>query len=224
VAEVRVRGVYGKPWSEMANIEVSNEVLGKLAECLIKTIAKEAKKDFAKRGWTGDAPHSKVSYPGGPPTKKGPKLWDSFSYNIRGKSTLEIESTFWGLKELMEGVPSRKMTWLTQEHKKRFDGNFHLTPAEKSLGMRRRKRSRGARAKGGSIELGRRLPLVVPLTTKAGTVILRMAPLKTQDAWVHPGIAKFTFMERAIRKGRVLCAKILVEEAVTQLSQGDPTK
>jgi len=213
-AKVRVRKVYGRPWSELAQgIVVSHETLLKLGECLVSIIVKEAKKDFAKRGWSGKDP------------MKGPSLWDSFSYHVRGKSTLEITSSFYGLRELTTGdIPMRRMPWLSQEYKSTYDGNFHLTPAEKRLGMRRRKRSRGARKRGGAIELGRRLPLVVPIKTKSGTVIFRTAPLKTQDAWIHPGIAKFTFMQRAIKKGRQACADILMEEVLEQLSQGDPTK
>ena len=62
-------------------------------------------------------------------------------------------------------------------------------------------------------------PLVVPLRTDDGMVVFRTAPLTFQDAWVHPGIAKFTFMQRGIRKGRLGCIEILkgvVKDAVVK--------
>jgi hypothetical protein len=36
------------------------------------------------------------------------------------------------------------------------------------------------------------------------------------DAWVHPGIAKFTFMQRALKKGRQKCIEILGREVVRE--------
>jgi hypothetical protein len=200
----RVRGVYGTPWSKLAGgFKISKKTLEKLGACLVKTLAAEAKKDFAKRGWSGKDPM------GGPP------IWDSFSYRIRGKSTVEILSSFYGLEELTtEGVTPRRMTWLSQEKKDASPNTYKRTEGEKRRKMKR----------GGRVSKGERLPLVVPVKTQGGTVVFRTAPIKTNQAWIHPGIAKFTFMQRAVKKGREQCAQIIAEEIVEQLAQGDSTR
>ncbi len=42
----------------------------------------------------------------------------------------------------------------------------------------------------------------VPIITGEGKVIIRTAPMTTTDAWIHPGFAKYNFIERGVRKGR----------------------
>ena len=183
-----VRSAYGGPLAKLAQALASRELLEKMAQCLIDTIIIEGKKDFAKRGW-------KLADPMG-----GVPFDESFSFHIRGSRTIEIRSTYWGLKELTMGdIPSRRMTWLTQEGKDKIPNDYPLTKTETNLGMKR----------AGRVSKGERKPLVVPLTQKDGTVVFRMAPLKMKDAWVHPGIAKYTFMERAARKGRKNCAEVI---------------
>jgi len=216
MAKMRVKGVYGKPFGKKAKLEVSKKVLQELGEILVKTIAEEAKKDFAKRGWSGRDPMG------------GPKLWDSFSYQIRGRSTLEITSTFYGLGALTEGIPKRRMEWLTQEYKDKHPSEFKLTPRERELGMKQTGRVLSSRkGPARSLITGRfakrgegRLPLVVPVSAGGGTVVFRTAPLKMGEAWVHPGITRFTFLQRAIRKGREKAAEILGREAVRQVFGG----
>ncbi len=45
---------------------------------------------------------------------------------------------------------------------------------------------------------------LVPLKDKkTGELTFRNLPLKTEDKWVHPGVAKFNFVETGIEKGRV---------------------
>ena len=75
MAKARVKGVYGKPWSAISKIEISPEVLGQLGDCLIEHIVREAKKDFAKRGWSGRARWG---------DETSPVLWDSFSHGVKG--------------------------------------------------------------------------------------------------------------------------------------------
>lgn len=205
MSNARVRGVYGKPWSQLAKgVVLTSDVLHKLGACLVVSLSEESKKYFAKRGWTGEDP------------MQGPPVWDSFSHQIRGKSTVEIYSTFYGLKELVSegGIPSRKMTWLTQEMKDRRPNRYHLTPGEKKRGMK----------VSGRLSKGERLPLVVPMKNNSGTLIFRTAPFSTSYAWVHPGFARFTFMETGIKKGRKRCADILMEEVASQILNGDPFK
>jgi hypothetical protein len=45
---------------------------------------------------------------------------------------------------------------------------------------------------------------VVPIKDKqTGDVVFRTLPIKTQDRWIHPGIAKFNFVETGVERGRV---------------------
>ena len=191
----RVRGVYGGAWAKLANIDISQDVLEQLAQCLIKAIIKEARKDFAKRGWTGKDPHG------------GPDIWDSFEYRISGQRTIEITSTFYGLKELVSGdIPERRMTWMTQQAvgaptDREKPKEPKKKPGRPVMWMRHPPKSRR--------QNNPKAPLIVPLKTKEGMVVFRTAPLTFRDAWVHPGIAKFTFMQRGIKKGRRACIEVL---------------
>jgi hypothetical protein len=195
---VKVRGVKGDPFAKLADVALDKRVLRKLGSCLVGLLRGESQNYFEKRGWSGKDPM------GGPP------IWRSFSYRVVG-SDLEILSSFYGMKELAKGdIPSREMPWLTQEAKDKQPLRYHLTDTEKRLRMRRN----------GRISNGKRKPLIVPIKTKAGEVIFRMAPLKLKDAWVHPGIARFTFLENAIRKGRKMCARIIAAE-MAKAMKGD---
>jgi hypothetical protein len=174
-------------------------MLGKLGDSIIRELAKSSKEYFQKRGWSGKDP-------GG-----GPDIWDSFKWQIRGKSTLEITSTFYGMDVLAYGdVPSRRMVWLTQENKQKHPDRFKLTPREKRLKMKR----------GGSVKKGGRLPLIVPVRTKGGAIEFRMAPLKTADAWIHPGIARFTFFENAVRKWKSHAAGVVAGALTSWFKKG----
>lgn len=192
----RVRGVYGGPLAKLAKLteEIPKEVLLKVAKVIVDSVVDEARKDFAKRGWSLNDP------------KGGPPLDKSFSYSIRGDKTIEITSTYWGLTELQDGIPRHPMTWLTQEGRDKSPTKHELPPAE-----RRKSIHRGPKGKN-------RKPLVVPLKTDAGTVIFRTAPLMMKDAWIHPGIAKFTFLERGIQKGRKKAALVLFQFLKDHLS------
>lgn len=192
----RVRAVFGGPVGKKLKIPLSDELLNRLGRCLVDQFVREAKKDFAKRGWSGEARD------GSPP------IWDSFSYKIRGERTIEVLSTFPFIEEMIEADrPRGRMKWLTQEAKENEPAKFPLTPRERELRMRQ----------GGRVSRGERLPLIVPIETRGGTVIFRAAPLRTDDAWIHPGIARFTFVERAARAGKKRCIEILKEEAVKAL-------
>jgi len=61
----------------------------------------------------------------------------------------------------------------------------------------------------------------VPIMQPDGTVLLRMTPLRTANAWIHPGFAKHTFLARGIRKGREAMAKIVFEELKNKALSGD---
>ena len=199
----RIKGTYGKPWSKMGRFDLTPKTLKAIGECLVKTFSEEALKDFQKRGWSTRDPMG------------GPDIHKSFSYRIKGKSTVELMSSFYGMSELVSGdIPSRKMTWLTQEAKDQSPQDYKRTPGEEKRGM----------SAAGRVSKGQRLPLVVPLKSKSGQVVFRTAPLKMQDAWVHPGIAKFTFARRAIEKGKKLCLDAIADQARELLMAGDPTR
>jgi hypothetical protein len=69
---------------------------------------------------------------------------------------------------------------------------------------------------------GQRRGHAVPLVQPDGTVLFRMAPLSLSDAWIHPGFARHTFVQRGVKKGRVKMAEMIAAEVFQQLSQGDP--
>mgnify|MGYP004007626905 FL=1 len=187
----KVKGIYAGPVAKVLDIPVTKGLLEKLGKCMVAAYVKEAKKDFAKRGWSGEARDGSAP------------IWDSFSYRIRGDRTIEVLSTFPDIEVLTtQDIPSRRMTWLTQEGKNMKPSLYPVTPREKKLGMKL----------GGRVSQNKRMPLVVPMKDKSGTVVFRTAPLKMQDAWVHPGIARFTFMERAVRTGKAGCVQILADE------------
>lgn len=169
---IRLKGLFAGLAAKKLELEVTPELLDKMGTCLVGIFAQEAKKDFAKRGWSG------MAHDGSEP------IWDSFDYRLRGEKTIEVTSTFPDIDKLTNrSLPPFKMKWLTQEQR-----NLHPS-----------------RYNGGS-------PLVVPMKDNHGKVVYRTAPLTTHDAWIHPGIARFTFIERAVRKGRQRCLEIVAEE------------
>jgi len=50
----------------------------------------------------------------------------------------------------------------------------------------------------------------IPFLQGNGQVLFRMAPLATSKMWIHPGIAKHTFISRGVAKGR----KRLIEQGM----------
>ena len=206
----KVKGIYGGPVGGKLDIPVTRELLEKLGECLVQAFIKEAKKDFAKRGWSGKA-------------RDGSKaIWHSFSYKIRGKSTVEVMSTFPDIDVLVgEDIPPRDMTWLTQEGKDADPTKYELTDKERLSGAKKGNKLRRNPKTGQTRKFAKgyvpRRPLIIPLKSKGGQVVFRTAPLQFQDAWVHPGIARFTFAQRAVRTGKAGCIQIIKEEALKAL-------
>jgi len=196
----RLRGVYGKPLARKLETTVTNDLIIKMGDIFVKHLKAESKKEFAKRGWSGRDP------------KGGPKIWDSFSVKTHPSSII-VESTFYGMRELTTtGIPERKMTWLTQEgqHKNLTDTSFiGLGKA----GVRKAPSRKHGKAK-----------LIVPIKDDKGYVVFRTAPLKIKDAWIHPGIAKFTFVQRALKKAHEECQKVYSQTAkqvvVDQIKRG----
>lgn len=51
----------------------------------------------------------------------------------------------------------------------------------------------------------------IPMKDKNGDLVFRSVPLTTNKAWVHPGIQKFSFFNRAIENGRWYAASKVVD-------------
>lgn len=60
----------------------------------------------------------------------------------------------------------------------------------------------------------------VPLIQEDGTVVIRTTPLRSSDAWIHPGIAKYGFIQQGIKKGMAEAEKVVVRYAVEALMDG----
>lgn len=52
----------------------------------------------------------------------------------------------------------------------------------------------------------------IPIMQRDGTVIFRATPLTTANAWIHPGIARHTFIDRAFKKAMRRVPKIIAQE------------
>jgi hypothetical protein len=85
------------------------------------------------------------------------------------------------------------------------------------------------RVQGQSVEILSTFPLLKPASKRppssaprpgvaqrnsGGAPVFQMAPLKLANAWVHPGIRRFSFVERARRAAHTAVLQILKEEAV----------
>ncbi len=197
--KIRIGGAYGGVFGRKIELPVERKMLMTLGRCLVKAVGAEASKDWAKRGWSEwDAEH-KV------------RISKSFGYRIRGQKTVELNCRFSNIVRFLEGVPQHRMSWLTQEGKDSYPSKYELTETERRKGM----------VKGGRVSKGERLPLIVPLKGAGGTVIFRMAPLKTSGAWIHPGIAKFTFLQRGIEKGKAACMEKLAPDIIERWARGE---
>lgn len=103
---------------------VSEETLRKMGEILVEEFIREAKKDFAKRGWEMRDPET------------GKHLADTFRVVVVN-GNLEVQSSFWGLDTLIKkDIPPHKMTWMTQEYKQNNPSKFELTETERRTSTR----------------------------------------------------------------------------------------
>jgi len=57
----------------------------------------------------------------------------------------------------------------------------------------------------------------VPLRGKQGELIIRSTPLTTDKAWIHPGIAKHNFIERAFRRARKDCVDRFMDKNIGKI-------
>lgn len=188
---LRVKSAYGSPWSKLLGegAVIGREELEILGKTMVKCIIAEAKKDYAKQGGRRTPRGDPEGIPGPPPfpthtTHIGPAFFKSFGYEIVGKRTVAVTSTWPWIDQITEGRRPYKMTWLTQAN--------------------------GVKA--------------VPIVTHTGEIIVRMAPFSTADAWIHPGFARHTFIQRGIRKAKTEAAKIVSKRIAKKLAKGNPFK
>lgn len=101
----KVGGVYAGPWSNVTDIPISVPVLKKLGQAIVNAIVYEARVEIERSRalTTMNLPNAR-------------RFYQSFSYRIRGGSTLEIYSTWPWIGPIIEGTGGPfKMDWLTQE-------------------------------------------------------------------------------------------------------------
>lgn len=200
--QLRVRGTYKKPWSRIVREPLSEQATRLIGDALVKHFSAESRKDFALRRWSLNDPM------GGVPIHK------SFAYKVHNNQIV-VTSSYYGLAELLEGIPPRKLTWLTQEAH-----NPNPTPMTPG-GLPGFRRSVAQQASFGP---AKKKALVVPLRGPNNTVIYRAAPTRIADAWVHPGIKRFAFGDRAVKYARREIDRIIADDVARRLADGDPTK
>lgn len=183
----RLRGVYGGPLGKSAGgtVQLPKALLDKAGEVLLESIRQEIRADVTKARAMARGRGKPVPLP------DSPRFIESFKYRIKGKSTVEFYSD-----------------WPTAEaHTK--------TPDERGL--------EGRGSDGRPIPPRQGFPMTwlvqpavkkVPIVTTDGLVLIRTAPMTTQDAWIHPGFIKYTFLERGIRKGKVQFIERYAQEIV----------
>lgn len=57
----------------------------------------------------------------------------------------------------------------------------------------------------------------VPLKGPGGTVLIKSAPASPEDAWIHPGFLKHTFIRRGYERARRQMDKLLAEQVAQVL-------
>jgi hypothetical protein len=193
---VKLRGVYGKPLIKPGGeIPMTPDLVKKAAEILLESVKEEIKYDMAKSSGMRGGSFPKPSQDRSPvPIPDSPKFIDSFSYVIKGKSTIEIVSS-WPTADAHVGkvrpkdldspggpkgsTPPFKIWWLT---KPRVNA--------------------------------------VPIITSDGEVIIRSTP-EAGDAWVHPGFMRYSFIERGVRKGKERFVKEVLAKDIVSILMKD---
>lgn len=196
----KMTGVYGKPLLKAGDKAVVNsQLLRKAAAILLKSVKREIRRDMEKakglRGGTWPKPYSDRDPV---PIPQGEAFIRSFHWKIKGESSIEIWSSWptaeaHTVKPTTRGLNAPVPGKPAQHPDKGIPMTWLVQPKVK----------------------------YVPIITENGQVIIRTAPLKTADAWIHPGFTRYTFIERGIRKGRVEVVKQLKDEIVSAfLAQG----
>lgn len=60
----------------------------------------------------------------------------------------------------------------------------------------------------------------VPLRGKHGELLIRSTPLTTDKAWIHPGIARHNFVQRAYQRALKDCFSQFIEKNISKILTG----
>ena len=175
---VKLKGVYGKPLLKpKTEIMMTSDLIKKAGEIILDSVKKEIRKDMSKAAGMRGGSHPTPYGDRNPvPIPNDEKFVESFSYVISGKSTIEITSD-WPTAEAHVGdISDRDVEF--PDPNKRGSGRFRMWWLVQPRVTR------------------------VPIITPSGVVIIRMAPKNSGDAWIHPGFARYSFVERGIKKGK----------------------
>jgi hypothetical protein len=155
----------------------------------VKFIKEEARKDASKSKQIPD-------------TKR---FFESFSYQITS-SGIEIRSDWPFTDMLVNGTDGPfPMTWLTQEEYNKGGGK---DGGRETPGMKVPNPS--------DKESKPKKILRVPLRSSSGEIVIRTAPMTVDKAWIHPGIVKHNFVNRAFNRAREACFQKWMKNNLTQ--------
>lgn len=182
-----LRSVYGGPLfkSVGGKINLTPGLLQKAGATILESVRRAIREDVAKSRAVARGRGKPVPLP------DSQRFVESFQFRVKGKSTLEFYSD-----------------WPTAEaHTK--------TPDERGL-QARGENDQPIRPTQGFPMTWLVQPDVkkVPIITSDGVTLVRTAPMTTQEAWIHPGFIKYTFLERGVRKGRVQFIEDYAQEIV----------
>lgn len=191
---VKIRSIYGKPLVKPNTpIPLSRDALKQAARIILKAVKKELQKDIAKaRGLNGGTFPTKYAERNPVPIPANKKFVDSFKVRLRGRSTIEVYSTWPTVKNYIKQPKQRDLESPKKgpiKPEKGIEMTWLMQPKVK----------------------------YVPIVTTKGEVIIRTAPSDMDKVWIHPGFLKYTFLERGVKKGRLEAGKVLAEQAVEAL-------
>lgn len=193
---IKLRGVYGKPLLKSGtSISMTPELLKKAGETILEAVKKEILKDIAKsRGIRGGTYPTSYQSRDPVPLPDSPKFVDSFTYSIRGKSTIEIVSD-WPTADIHVGKLRSKDLETPPNRKK-------STPPFKMWWLVRPKVN------------------TIPIVTHTGQVIYRSAP-EAGNEWIHPGFRRYSFIERGVKKGKEKFVEQVLAQEVAKIVAED---
>lgn len=105
-----IRSTYGKPWAKLVGeTNVDKNFLNGVGKILLKRVVREAHRDLILQGKRRTPYGEKEGLP------VDQKFFSSFGYRIKGRSTIEITSTWPWIDQILEGRNKFRMYWLTRD-------------------------------------------------------------------------------------------------------------
>tara|TARA_B100000212_G_scaffold301684_1_gene247586 strand:- start:9 stop:581 length:573 start_codon:yes stop_codon:yes gene_type:complete len=128
---------------------------------------------------------------------KDEKFFKSFRYVLKGSSTIKIVSD-WPWIGIYQDLQKKDMD-LDKDAAFGKPRPFRLSALTQQSGVDK-----------------------VPMVDKqTGEVIVRTTPLKVADAWIHPGIARHTFINKGLKRARDEFTKGLLERKLAECLGGE---